>query len=198
MKDRQCHDLETMKKRLQVVALPDLSDTSQRGRNIFRRARAQQARVQEAEGGTWPGWQGGGERCEGSGDGIRYPARVVERTDKARLQGFVAEHVPDGATVYTDEARAYDGLPNRESVKHSVAEYVRGVAHTNGVESFWSMLKRAHKGTFHKFSAKHPQRYVDEFPGRHNIRELDAIEQMQHIVAMLVGKRLMYRDLIAE
>ena len=85
----------------------------------------------------------------------RVAARVVENTDRETLQGFVKTHTRSGAKVYTDEASAYDGLPNRETVKHSVAEYVRGQAHTNGVESFWSMLKRAHKGTFHKLSAKH-------------------------------------------
>ena len=124
-------------------------------------------------------------------------ARVVERTDKDTLQGFVKTHAAKGAKVYTDEARAYEGLQNRESVKHSVGEYVNGMAHTNGMESFWSMLKRAHKGTFHKLSAKHLQRYVNEFAGRHNIREMDTIRQMEHIVAAMVGKRLMYRDLIA-
>ena len=125
-------------------------------------------------------------------------ARVVEGTDKKTLQGFVKQHAAQGAKVYTDDASAYDGLENREAVKHSVAEYVRGQAHTNGVESFWSMLKRAHKGTFHKLSAKHLQRYVNEFAGRHNIREMDTIDQMQHVVAEMVGKRLMYKDLVAE
>ena len=78
-------------------------------------------------------------------------ARVVESTDKPTLQGFVGEHAAPGATVYTGEAAAYEGIPyHHETVKHSVAEYVRGMAHTNGMESFWSMLKRAHTGTFHK------------------------------------------------
>ena len=124
-------------------------------------------------------------------------ARVVASTDQATLQGFVKRHVADGAKVYTDEHRAYDGMPNREAVKHSVGEYVNGLAHTNGVESFWSMLKRAHKGTFHKLSRKHLQRYVNEFAGRQNIRDMDTIDQMCHIVAQLIGKRLMYRELIA-
>ena len=82
-------------------------------------------------------------------------AKVVENTDKATLQGFVIDHTAPGATVYTDEASAYEGLPfPHESVKHSVSEYVRGMAHTNGAESFWSMLKRAHMGTFHKMSPR--------------------------------------------
>ena len=62
---------------------------------------------------------------------------------------------------------------DHESVRHSVGEYVDGMAHTNGIESFWSMLKRANKGVYHKISAKHLQRYVDEFAGRHGVRERD-------------------------
>ena len=126
-------------------------------------------------------------------------AKVVKNTDKPTLQGFVVEHTAPGATVYTDEASAYEGLPfNHESVKHSVAEYVRDQAHTNGIESFWAMLKRAHTGTFHKMSPKHLNRYVNEFAGKHNIRDSDTIDQMRHVVAGLVGKRLMYRDLIGD
>ena len=60
------------------------------------------------------------------------------------------------------------------------------------------MLKRAHKGVYHKISAKHLQRYVDEFSGRHGIREQDTLDQMQSVVAGMVGKRLMYRDLVAD
>ena len=59
------------------------------------------------------------------------------------------------------------------------------------------MLKRAHKGVYHKLSHKHLQRYVSEFAGRHNIREQDTINQMGAVVAALVGKRLMYCDLTA-
>ncbi len=116
-------------------------------------------------------------------------AKVVENTDKPTLQGFVVEHTSPGATVYTDEASAYEGLPfKHETVRHSVAEYVRDQAHTNGMESFWATLKRAHTGTFHKMSPKHLNRYVNEFAGKHNIRDADTIDQMQHVVAGLVGK----------
>ena len=124
-------------------------------------------------------------------------ARVVPNTEAATLCGFVEEHrVPD-APVYTDGAHAYDGLSNREAVRHSVGEYVRGQAHTNGMESFWATLKRAYKGTYHRLSAKHLQRYVDEFAARHNIREWHTAEQMAAVAAAMVGHRLMYRDLIA-
>ena len=69
---------------------------------------------------------------------------------------------------------------------------------TNGIESFWSMLKRAHKGTFHKLSAKHMQRYVEEFCGRHNVRELDTADQMLLVARAMRGKRLRYRNLVAD
>ncbi len=85
-----------------------------------------------------------------------------------------------------------------EAVNHTVSEYVRGQAHTNGIESFWSMLKRAHDGTFHKMSPKHLQRYVSEFAGKHNIRDSGTLAQMRNTVARLVGRNLLYRDLIAD
>ena len=127
-------------------------------------------------------------------------ARVVGNTDSETLQGFVRDSVKSGATLYTDDATAYNGMKDydHESVKHSVSEYVRGMAHTNGIESFWSMLKRAHKGTFHKLSPKHLDRYVREFAGRHNIRELGTLAQMRDTVARLVGRNLLYRDLIRD
>ena len=126
-------------------------------------------------------------------------AKVVEDTDKRTSQSFVGDSAAPGATVYTDEARAYQGMPfDHETVRHSVGEYVREMAHTNGIESFWAMLKRAHKGTFHKISPKHLQRYVNEFAGRHGIREQDTLDQMTTVVAGMVGRRLMYRDLTAE
>ena len=130
-------------------------------------------------------------------------ARVVERTDGATLGGFVNQHTSPDAKLYTDDTSAYRGTAReRETVKHSAQEYVRYLegetVHTNGVESFWSMLKRAHKGTFHRLSAKHLQRYVSEFAGRHNLRDKDTIDQMQNVVAGLIGRRLLYRDLIAD
>ena len=126
-------------------------------------------------------------------------AKVVERTDKATLQGFVAENTAPGATVYTDEHASYEGMPfHHEAVKHSVSEYVRGMAHTNGVESFWAMLERAHKGTFHKMSPKHLDRYVTEFAGKHNIRDMDTPDQMRNLVERMDGKRIKYRDLIKD
>ena len=127
----------------------------------------------------------------------KVTAQVVDDTTRRTLEGFVLEHTKPGTKVYTDEAAAYDSLQDREAVRHGVGEYVRGMAHTNGIESFWAVFKRAYKGTFHQISAKHLQRYVDEFAGRHNIRSMDTMDQMRHVVAEMVGKRLMYKELIA-
>ena len=137
-----------------------------------------------------------GAKCRTSN---KVAAKVVTSTDKATLQGFVDDVTDPDTVVYTDDAAAYEGIPNpHETVKHSVSEYVKGMAHTNGIESAWSMLKRAHKGTFHKISPKHLQRYVNEFAGKHNIRESDTLCQMRDTVARLVGRNLLYRDLVAD
>ncbi len=123
--------------------------------------------------------------------------RVVVDTTAPTLQGFVKEYVKDGAKIYTDESTSYKGLPNHESVKHSVSEWVRDQAHTNGMESFWAALKRGYHGVYHHMSPKHLHRYANEFAGRHNFRKLDTIDQMAYIVRQMVGKQLLYKDLIA-
>ncbi len=126
-------------------------------------------------------------------------AAVVSATDKPTLQGFVVDNTEDDTIIYTDDARAYQGMPRHHAaVKHSVGEYVREQAHTNGMESFWSMLKRGFTGTYHQMSPKHLHRYIDEFQGRHNVRPLDTEAQMAGLVRGSSGKRLRYSDLIAE
>ena len=127
----------------------------------------------------------------------KVTAKVVENTDAATLQGFVVDNTDVQATVYTDEAAAYQGMGRRhETVKHSAKEYVRGMAHTNGIESEWAMLKRGHDGVYHHFSVKHLDRYVGEFTGRHNQRPLNTAEQMSRMAKRGVGKHLPYSALI--
>ena len=125
-------------------------------------------------------------------------AQVVDRTDAKTLQGFVTDHTAAGAFVFTDDNRAYAGLQRHATVRHSAHEYVVRPVHTNGVESFWSMLKRAHKGTFHVLSEKHLQRYVTEFAARHNIREMDTADQMATTVRGMVGRSLPYAVLTGD
>ena len=126
-------------------------------------------------------------------------AAVVGNTDAKTLQSFVGERAAKGATVYTDDHGGYQGMPfEHETVKHSISEYVNGMAHTNGIESFWALLKRGYHGTYHHMSERHLGRYITEFSGRHNDRPAGTVDQMAHIVQGMTGKRLKYRDLIAD
>ena len=83
-------------------------------------------------------------------------ALVVRDTGRSSLQPFVVERTRPGATLYTDDHGAYKGTPGvrHETVNHSAGEYVRGLAHTNGIESFWAMLRRGLMGTFHQVSTR--------------------------------------------
>ena len=129
----------------------------------------------------------------------RVSAEVVETTDRPTLHAFIRDRAVPGVDIYTDDALAYRDLHGyqHQSVKHSAKEYVNGMAHTNGVESFWSMLKRGYHGTYHQMSEKHLDRYVGEFAGRHNIRESDTLDQMAWVAKGLKDKRLRYRDLVS-
>ena len=75
---------------------------------------------------------------------------------------------------------------------------VDGMAHTNGIESFWSMLNQGCHGTYHKMSKKQLQRYVNEFAGRHNFRPMDTLEQMKKLAYEMAGRKLKYKELIGE
>ena len=128
-------------------------------------------------------------------------AKPISGTDRQTLWSEIQRHVEKGGTLYTDDHGAYRGLDmsdyDHHVVNHSARQYVDGQAHTNGIESFWALLKRGYHGTFHKMSAKHLHRYVNEFAGRHNIRESDMIEQMTFLAQGVVGKRLPYKELVA-
>ena len=132
----------------------------------------------------------GGHRCGDHCGGDEH-ARASERQAHALL-------VPRLQILLQRPHRHRHRPTNVPLRKWAVAEYVRGQAHTNGVESFWSMIKRAHTGTFHKMSPKHLNRYVREFAGKHNIRSEDTIDQMRAVVAGLVGRNLLYRELISD
>lgn len=126
-------------------------------------------------------------------------AQVVSDTTAETLTGFVYSTSSEEAQTYTDDAKAYQALKRvaHATVKRFAREYVNGMVHINGIESFWALLKRGYYGTYHKMSTKHFQRYVDEFVGRHNSRHLDTIKQMEQTAKGLTGKQLKYADLIA-
>ena len=109
------------------------------------------------------------------------------------------ENAPSGATVVTDQHAGYVGLDAlgyaHIRINHSVGEYVREMAHTNGIESFWALLKRGHYGIFHYMSAKHLHRYVAEFDFRYCNREgngCDDAERSRQALKGIAGKRLTY------
>lgn len=85
---------------------------------------------------------------------------------------------------------------NHNFVNHGVGEYVRNQAHTNGIESFWALLKRGYYGIYHYMSAKHLHRYVNEFSFRHNTAQVDTIDFIGMTAARMVGIRLTYKELI--
>ena len=120
----------------------------------------------------------------------RVRAKVVYDTKAKTLTSF----------VYTDDVRAYQALKRaaHATVKHSVKEYVDGEAHINGMDSFWSLLKRGYYGTYPKMSPEHLQRYVDEFVGRHNIRGLDTIAQMEETAKGACRKTAHIQDAYSE
>ena len=127
-------------------------------------------------------------------------ARVVESVGSASLHGSIRENVAPGTNVYTDSWVGYNGLQGypHTVINHSAGEYVKGEAHTNGIESFWALFKRGYHGIYHWMSAKHMQRYVDEFVFRFNRRA----ETMQAKFSDLVDRisestKLPYKELIA-
>lgn len=133
-------------------------------------------------------------------------AMVLPCNDSYRLHGAVGETVAKGSTLCTDDNRAYRGIKGyrHRVVKHSAREYVKGMAHTNGIESFWAILKRAYIGTFHNFSAKHLARYADEFAFKANTKDLPAFNEsgigsgitaIRQYIAGAEGRRLTYKAL---
>ena len=125
-------------------------------------------------------------------------ARVISGTDTATLHSFVASAAARGATVYTDDHKDYLGIPHpHETVRHSVSEYVSGMAHERHRELLGAPEAQLPRHTFHHISPKHLQRYVAEFATRHNLRPQDTAAMMSETVARMNGKRLTYAALTA-
>ena len=124
----------------------------------------------------------------------------IDKADRITLQSAIMENVEHGSAVYTDGHPAYEGLPGyqHEIVAHSVGEYVRGMAHTNGIESFWALLKRGYIGVYHWMSMKHLHRYVNEFAYRQSVGQGNDLFTLGQTLDGMVGRRLTYRELTAE
>jgi transposase-like protein len=123
----------------------------------------------------------------------------VDNTKKKTLQAEVREHVLAGSAIFTDALKSYEGLSEfqHEVIDHAVA-YVDGDIHTNGMENFWSLLKRGLKGTYVSVEPFHLFRYLDEQAWRYNNRIMDDSERFAMGIRGIVGKRLTYKELIGK
>ena len=125
-------------------------------------------------------------------------ARVIAGTDAATLQENIYEWVEPGSALFTDEHRGYNGVEAvyaHKTVNHARGEYVSGDVHTNGIENFWSLLKRSIKGTQIHVSPTHLDRYATERTFAYNYRDADDLGRMRAAVAGTSGRRLTWAQL---
>jgi len=136
--------------------------------------------------------------------GGRTRAKVVELRTLDAIHGEIHDNVEVGSQLYTDDHIVFSDLDGlfykHESVNHSAGEYARGAATTNSIESVWAVLKRGIHGVYHHVTAKHLDRYVQESAFRLNEGNVKrhTFERLDSFVDAIVGKRLTYKDLIAE
>jgi transposase-like protein len=132
--------------------------------------------------------------------GGQLHAIATKDTGSKTLMTLARNHIDISSTIYTDEHMPYRTLSklgfNHESVNHGVKEFVNGMASTNTAEGFWSHLKRGVNGIYHHVSAKHLQRYCDEYTYRWNTRDLTDGERFEDWFNHINGKRLLYKTLI--
>lgn len=126
-------------------------------------------------------------------------AIVVPNRNKETILPLIRNVVENDTTIMTDEYSAYKDLKDgyeHLTVNHSAKEYVNQMAHTNGIENFWSHLKRGIDGIYHWCSKEHLQSYVDEFTLRFNTRDLNTQGRFDLILSAVSNKRLTYQNLI--
>jgi transposase-like protein len=127
-------------------------------------------------------------------------ASVIPRRDAPVLQGYVRENVEPGSALYSDMHPAYWALKDtydHASIDH-LAEYVRGRVHTNGIENFWTLLKRGLKGTYVHADPEHLHRYVDERVFTFNERYKGDLGRFVSVLRACAGRRLTYAELTAK
>jgi transposase-like protein len=130
--------------------------------------------------------------------GGKVVAAVVEDATMKSLVGSIYNWVESGSTVYSDQWRAYNWLVfdySHNSVNHRAGEFVRGEVHTNTMESFWNLYKRAWKGTYTHNLPEHTDRYIAERTFSYNHRDLTDLQRMIAVTSTVAGQRLTYADL---
>jgi len=129
--------------------------------------------------------------------GGKIRAQVIEDATTPTLEKNVRRNIAKGSHVFTDEAKPYFGLRAEyvhEFVNHAET-YVNGNIHTNGLENFWSLLKRGLKGTYISVEPFHLFRYVDEQAFRFNNRKMDDVDRFTIGMKQIIGRRLTYAQL---
>lgn len=127
-------------------------------------------------------------------------AQVVKSVGAKELQEIMHRSIAAGSIVYTDSWVGYNNLKGFKHtiINHSAGDYVRGDAHTNSIESFWALFKRGYHGIYHWMSAKHLQRYVDEFVFRLNLKGQKSQTVFSAVVEKVTQSEWMgYKELIA-
>jgi transposase-like protein len=130
----------------------------------------------------------------------RVRTKVVRNTRRKNLNPEIEKHVEKGSTVFTDSLRSYSHLEQdyiHHVIDHAV-KYVEGNVHTNGMENFWSLLKRGLKGTYVSVDPYHLFRYVDEQAMRFNLRKMTDAERFSHVCSQIAGRRLTWKELTAQ
>jgi hypothetical protein len=130
----------------------------------------------------------------------RVRARVVKTNRRVHLFPIIFENVEDGAELMTDSHPSYRSLSEKyahEMIDHAET-YVRGKVHTNGIENFWSLLKRAIRGTYVSVEPFHLFRYLDEQTFRYNNRIWNDGGRLERVARAVVGKRVTYADLTGQ
>jgi transposase-like protein len=127
----------------------------------------------------------------------KVKATVIADRKKAALHAVLDELVDKGSLVYTDEHQGYQGIDNDylHKIVNHLDTYVQGTVHTQGMENFWSLLKRGLGGTYISVEPFHLFRYIDEEPCRFNNREMNDAERFALVVSSISGKRLTYAEL---
>jgi transposase-like protein len=130
----------------------------------------------------------------------RVRTHVVKTTRRHELSTHIERHVEDGTRVYSDALPSYDhlGLYYQHSVIDHAECYANGEVHTNGIENFWSLLKRSINGTYVSVEPFHLFRYLDEQAFRFNEREGTDADRFHDAIKGIVGRRVMYQELIGE
>ena len=130
--------------------------------------------------------------------GGKTKAINISGIDGNTLHKAIHDNVSHGSTIYTDELRGYRGIGGTSYKHERVNEYVNGMAHTNGIESVWAVMKRGYNGVYHNWSRKHRTKYINEFTFRINSGNstIDTIDRMIAVVKGTNSNWLTYKGLI--